>query len=191
MRGFWYATTVLVLANAAAADPISGKDAKTMLFSPKGAVVEMMVQDFLSPADVAALAMVAESQPYYGAVAVSPDEGLMVEATVAAANYHDTEAASVVAKAECDAKRKGTTPCMVVALIRPKDWEARAFQLSAAATEGFRTDYKGQGPIALAISPKTGLWGIAAGEDAAEAAVATCTGKAEVAPKDCAVAVAD
>lgn len=160
MRSISLSMALLLVAGIAQADPISGKDAKAQLFSPKGAEVEMLAQDFLSDADVKALQMVGEGQPYYGAIAVSPDEGLMVEATVAAANYHDTDAASVAALAGCEAKRKAETACTVVALIRPKGWEPRRFTLSAEATAVFKDTYKKAGT--LVVSAPTGKWGLCA-----------------------------
>ncbi len=171
-------------AGSAGAEPISGKDAKALLFAPKGAEVEMLAQDFLSETDVKALAMVGEGQAYYGAIAVSPSEGLMVEATVAAANYHDTPAAEAAALAGCEAKRKGDRPCQVVALIRPKGWESRDLQLSAEATTGFLDGYTA--PAAFAVSPSAGVWGLGAD---ATAAVAACTAKGDAG--DCAVVIAD
>jgi len=176
---------------AVAADPVTGKAAKSLLFAPEGAEVEMLGAGLLSESDAAALTMVAEAQPYYGAVAISPDEGLMAEATVAAANYHDTATATLVALAGCDAKRRGKTACVVVALIRPRGWVPRALQLSAAATAGFAKDYKGRGGKALAVSASTGLWGIATGNGAAAAAAAACAAKATPPAADCVVAVQD
>lgn len=176
---------------AAQADPITGKAARTLLFAPEGAEVEVLPQAGLTEKDAALLRTVGATQPYYGAIAVSPDEDLMVDATVAAANYHDTEAALVAALAQCETKRKGAAPCVVVALIRPKGWEPRGVQLSAAATLGFATDYKGKRGKALAISASTGGWGIATGDGAAAEAVAACAAKATPSASDCAVVVAD
>ncbi|MDP2740712.1 MAG: 5-aminolevulic acid synthase [Pseudorhodobacter sp.] len=192
MRGIGLAAVVLALFGAAAcADPVTGKAAGRMLFTAEGAEVEMLAQGFLSAADTAALQMVGAAQPYYGAIAVSPEEGLMVEATVAAANYHDTEAAAAAALAGCNARRSGKTACMVVALIRPKGWQARGLQLSAAATAAIRKDYGGRAPKALAISPTSGLWGIAKGPGAAQAALADCAAKATPPLTDCTLAVVD
>lgn len=176
---------------ALAADPITGKAARALLFAPEGAEVELLLPDLLPEAEALALKMVAEAQPYYGAVAISPDEGLMAEATVAAANYHDTNAATLAALAGCDAMRKGAAPCVVVALIRPKGWEPRGLQLSAAATAGFGHDYKGRGGKALAISASTGRWGVATGDGAGSAAVAACAAMDSPPVADCAVVVAD
>ena len=129
--------------------------------------VELLPQDFL-PADQAELLKtVGVSQPYYGAIAVSPDEGIMVKATVAAANYHTTEAASAAALKGCNAARQGARQCEVVALIRPRGWQPHPVQLSAAATEDFEANYRGRGAKAFAISTVTGDWGL--GTSAAEA----------------------
>lgn len=190
-RGLAAVAVVGLTTMAVAADPITGKAARAVLFAPEGAEVEMLVPGLLSEGDAAALKMVAEAQPYYGAVAISPDEGLMAEATVAAANYHDTDAATLAALMGCDAKRKGASPCVVVALIRPKGWEPRGVQLSAAATVGFAKDYKGRRGKALAISTSTGRWGVATGDKAVTAAVAACAAKAAPPVTDCAVVVAD
>lgn len=172
------ATTVL-------AEPLTAKAAKKALFAPKGASVEMRPAAGLSAQDQTVLATVATQQPYYGAIAISPAEGLMSEATVAAANYHDTAAAEAVALAECSAKKTADAPCVIAAVIRPEGYEVRPLQLSLDATTGFRSDYPRKGG-AMAISAATGGWGIAAG---AEAAVAACAAKAGA--TDCAVVIAD
>ncbi|MDT8855893.1 5-aminolevulic acid synthase [Paracoccaceae bacterium Fryx2] len=179
---------VLLAAGAASAGPIDGKGAQAMLFEAKGAEVRMIAQPFLTEADAKILAVVGAQQPYYGAIAVSPEDGLMFDATVAAANHHSTEAASAAALAGCDAKRKGAARCVVVALIRPAGWVARPLQLSSDATEGFRKAYKGSGPRAMAVSLSTGLWGIASGPDAPAAALAACAAKGAKAD-DCALAI--
>jgi hypothetical protein len=191
MRRISLALMGMMMAGAVQAEPLTGKQAKSMLFEAEGAEVEMLAQDFLSDSDVAALQIVGAAQPYYGAIAVSPDEGLMVEATVAAAKYHDTDAASVAALAACDAKRQGNAPCVVVALIRPLGWSPQPLQLSADATAGFAKDYKGSNGKALAISASTGGWGIAVGDNAAANAVSTCLDRAGVTVSDCAVVIAD
>ena len=142
-----------------------------MLYQGVEPEVELLAQDFL-PADQAALLKtVGVSQPYYGAIAVSPDEGIMVEATVAAANYHTTEAASAAALKGCNAARKGARACEVVALIRPKGWQQHPVQMSSAATDDFEENYRGRGAKAFAISTVTGDWGRA---ETADAALAEC-----------------
>ncbi|KAF0171338.1 MAG: hypothetical protein FD162_3063 [Rhodobacteraceae bacterium] len=178
-------TSVLVLAlvGMAGAEVIDGKTAKAALFAPVTAEVEILAEAGLPDDQAKALEMVGGQQPYYGAIAISPDAGLMSEATVAAANYHDTEAAAKVALAECDAKKTGKTSCVVAALIRPEGWEARGLQLSSDATAGFNADYKDG---ALAVSNSTGAWGV--GADAA-AALAACAALKDQ-TKDCVVLIA-
>lgn len=177
-----------VLASMAGADPLTGKAAKAMLFQPGKSVAEMAAGTGLSDADLAALKSVAETQSYYGAIALSPDEGMMSEATVAAVNYHDTAAASAAALAECNAKKTGKAGCVVVALIRPKGWKAPGFGLSSDATAAFKGYDRKVG--AMAVSPATGAWGMAVGEGAAEAAVADCAAKNDKAT-DCVVVIAN
>lgn len=165
------------LAGAAVAEPIDSKTAKKALFAPVKAEVEVLAAAGLPKDQAAALEIVGGQQLYYGAIAISPDEGLMSEATVAAANYHDTDAASKAALAECNAKKTGKTDCVVAALIRPKGWKDKGFQLSSDATAGFKDDDAG----ALAVSPSTGAWGT--GADADEA-VKACAAKNDQ-TKDC------
>lgn len=179
----------LIAAGAAVAEPVTGKAARKALLSTKGAEVEIMAVAGLPQDQSKVLEMVAGDQPYYGAIAISPDEGLMSEATFAAANYHDTASASAAALMECNAKKTGESDCVVAALIRPKNWKDTGFQLSRAATVGFKDDYDMEGG-ALAISMSTGLFGIANGEGAGPAAVAACAAKSEKA-NDCRIAVAN
>lgn len=173
---------VMILGSLAEADVVDGKAAKAALFPAVVAEVEILAAAGLPKDQAAALEMVGGQQPYYGAIAISPDDGLMSEATVAAANYHDTDAASAAALADCNAKKTGKTDCVIAALIRPKGWEKRDLQLSSDASAGFTADYK-QG--ALAISALTGAWGIGADADAA---VKDCASKNDQ-TKDCAVVI--
>ena len=186
---FLSAALVLGFGGFASADVLTGKVAKKMLYSGEKLEAEMIEQPFLADDQAKLLESVATQQPYYGAIAVSPDEGLMSEATIAAANYHSVEAASVVALAGCDAARKGETACVIVAFVRPKGWEARPVQMSSDATAAFRKDYGGKG-AALAVSASTGAWGMAKGDGAGDAAIAACAAKLAEA-KDCAVIIAD
>lgn len=185
----YVSVAVLGLAQAAFAQVLDGKAAKKALFAADEVGVQVMKQSFLVDNQAQILASVATQQPYYGAIAVSPTDGLMSEATLAAANYHTVEAASVAALAGCDAARKGDVPCVIVALIRPKGWEARPLQLSADATAAFRKDYANKGG-ALAVSASTGAWAMAKGADAANAAVAACTAKL-TGQNDCSVIISD
>lgn len=169
------ALALMLASPAAFAEPISGKAATAALFAPLKAEVEVLAEAGL-PADHAkALETVGVDQPYFGAIAIAPEEGLMSEATVAAANFHDTAAAAVAARAECDAKKTSATPCVVAAYIRPEGWKDAGFSLSSDATAAFR-DYDMKAG-ALAISASTGAFGMAAGEGAGAVAVAACAAK--------------
>ena len=175
-----------VLSTPALAEPLSGKAAKKILFAPVKAEVEILPEAGLPQEMADALVMVGEGQPYYGAVAIAPEEGLMSEATVAAANFHDTASAGVAALAECNAKKKTGADCVLAAYIRPKGWAEAGFSLSSDATAAFAEYDMKTG--ALAVSVSTGAFGMAAGEGAAEAALANCAAKNEKAT-DCALAV--
>lgn len=179
MSRLFCALLATLAALPAAAQSVTGDQAATLLYPAKGAEVEM-TPDILPKDQAKMLEMVAKDQPYYAAIAISPEEGLMSEATMAAANHHTVEAASAMALAQCNAKKKGATDCVIVATVRPEGWEARPLQLSSGATEDF-ANYSG----ALAISAATGAWGIG---NSAEEALAACQAKQETAT-DCAVAI--
>lgn len=181
----------LISTHAAFAEPLSGKAAKKALLSPKGAEAVILPSAGLPKDQAKVLSQVAADQPFYGAIAIAPDEGLMSEATFAAVNYHNTEAASAAAIAECNGKKKAASAaaCEVAALITPKGWQAGGFQLSRDATLAFRDSYAKQGG-ALAVSDLTGVFGIAEGPGAAVAAVAACAAKSAAAV-DCKVVIAE
>jgi hypothetical protein len=182
-------TFALACGSMAAAEPITIREAKKQLFSPKRSEVEMIAHDFLSPENSALLEQVAQGYAYYAAVAVAPDDELLKsEATMLVANHHSAEAASVAALAGCDAARKSKTPCEVVALVKPRKWEARDVQLSLEATLALDSDYGRKGPRALAISPTTGFFGLGQGDGAGQTATAVCSEKGA---DDCIVVVAD
>lgn len=172
----------VLAATVAKAETVTGDAAAAMLYAPGKAEVELS-QGALPDDQAKVLKMVAVDQPYYAAIAISPDEGLMSEATVAAANYHSVEAASAAAAAECDAKKKGAAACLVVAVVRPEGWQAQPLQLSSDATAAM-ADYAGG---ALAISAATGSWGLG---DSPDAAVAACVDR-NAAATDCVAVVAD
>lgn len=179
---------VHAMAAAVWAEPISGKDAKKALFAPVLAEVEILAEAGL-PADQAqVLVMVGEGQPYYGAIAIAPEEGLMSEATVAAANFHDTAAAATAALTECNAKKKTATDCVVAGYIRPKGWQENGVSLSSDASAAFQEYDMKTG--ALAVSVTTGAFGMASGDGAAESAVQACAAKNEKAT-DCALVIAN
>ncbi|WP_128253637.1 DUF4189 domain-containing protein [Falsirhodobacter deserti] len=161
-------------ATTATAQTMTLNDVRGMLYPNAKGAVEILPKDYL-PADQAALLQqVGAQQAYYGAIAISPDEGIMVEATVAAANYHNTETASAAALRDCNARRKAARECEVVGFIRPAGWKSQPVQLSQTATEAFIDDFRGNQPKAFAISPNSGDWGLAKGDNAADEAVAQC-----------------
>lgn len=164
------------------AETVTGDAAAAMLYPPKKAEVEMTA-DSLPKDQAKVLKMVAVDQPYYAAIAISPDEGLMSEATVAAANYHTLEDASAAALAGCNEKKKGGADCVVVALVRPEGWQAQPVQLSSDATAAF-ADYQGG---AVAVSAMTGSWGLG---DSTESAVQACVDRNPLAT-DCVAVIAD
>jgi hypothetical protein len=190
MRGLC-AVAIMALAGQAGAQAVDGATARKMVFKPKGVQVTIVAHDFLSEDDRKALAYAAEQQPYYGAIAMSPSEGLISEATLAAANFHDVDSARAKALESCNAARKkGTRPCVIAAEIRPSGWEARPLSLSASATEALRKEYgRGRGEKALAISPSTGKYAVSKGAGAADTALASCAATAGAG--DCRIAVAD
>ena len=177
---------VLTASFAAQAEPITGKDAKKALFAPQKAEIEVLPEAALPEDQVQVLQMVGESQPYYGAVAISPAEGLLVDATVVSTNFHDSASAAVAALAECNAKRKADAECIVAGYIRPKGWKDKGFSLSSDATAGFK-DYDMK-TGALAVSVLTGAFGLASGDAAGADAVAACAAKNKLAT-DCVVVV--
>lgn len=174
-----------LVAGAALAEPLTGKEAKKALFMAKTSEARIVSGAGLDAQSAQVLASVGAQQPWYGAIAISPGAGLMSEATVAAAKYHDVQSAARAALRDCNANPKSKSDCIVAAIIVPKGYqEGRPLQLSAEATEAFRKDYKGG---ALATSVATGAFGI--GADTASA-VAACQAKAPEAV-DCIVVIAD
>jgi hypothetical protein len=193
MRAIWKVGAVLGpvfmgWAAQAVAQPLDGRTARDALFITQDSTTAL-VSGVLPEDQASLLAQVTAGQAFYGAVAISPDAGLMAEATVAAVNHHSVEAAAAAAVRDCNAKKTGKADCVVAAIIRPKGWaEGRALQLSATATAAFRADYGRRGARALAMSPATGAFGMAQGDGAAAAALADC---ARDGASDCVVAVAD
>jgi len=170
---YWVLAATFV-ATAATAQTMGLKELRGMLYPNAKAEVEILTKDYLPPDQAALLRQVGAQQAYYGAIAISPDEGIMVQATVAAANYHNVETAAAAALRDCNAKRKAARECEVVGFIRPAGWEPQPVQLSQAATEAFVEDFRGNEPKAFAISPTTGEWGLAKGGNAANDAMAQC-----------------
>lgn len=180
----------LVLATPALADPVPGETARGQLFRADRVEVATYDVSGLSEQEVALLTQVAQTQRYYAAIAFAPAQGIMAEPTVMAANYHSLESARAAAQAQCNAQRSGGSACQIAMEVRPSGYAPREVTLSADATEGFNRDYRrARGERALAISPSTGLWSIARGAGAAEAAIAGCRG--DTTTNDCTVVIAD
>lgn len=151
------------------------REARRLVFARDGAVVgEVIPNDSLSTADVAILNQIVATQKYYAAVAISPDQGLVSEATVAAANFHDEDNARRVALEGCNERRaEDSAECAIVLIIRPEGWEpGRPLQLNTDATAALWGSYRQLGrPRAMAISEAAGQWGVG---DSWEAAVSDC-----------------
>lgn len=184
MRPIITALALASLAFPAAADTLTGAKAKKALFPADKAEVVLLPEANLPEAVATALQQVGAAQPYYGAFAISPEDGALTEATALAVNFHSVQAAGAFAVADCNKKKKGKAGCIVAAVIQPKGWKDKGFQLSSQATEGFKDGYpKKEG--AFAISPPTGGWGLGTG---AEAALADCAARNPTVA-DCTVAI--
>ena len=61
----------LIAATPALAEPISGKEAKKLLFAPVKAEVEIMPEAGLAADQAEILKTVGAGQPYYGAIAIA------------------------------------------------------------------------------------------------------------------------
>lgn len=173
---------------------LDGKTAKKMMFSHKGSEFVVLKQDFMSDADVKLLNLMSgmdqfKAVLYYGAIAASPSDGVTHKATVATSTHHSPAAAAVAAISECNALRSGGPDCVVVAQILPKKYTEQTFSLSASATAILKKTYlRGGGPKAMAISPTTGSYGVAKGDGAVDAALATCAAESAA---DCLIVVQD
>lgn len=175
------------------AQTVNEKEARKQLFSVKGHSVQIPKHSFIGDDEEKLLRQIAETQYYYGAVAVPPSEGLFSEAAFAAANFHSIPAAEAEALKNCEAKRKGGAPCTIVLRIFPRKWSQQPLMMSRDATEGFEKEYKrAKDPKAFAISPSTGAWSSFEGEGAEVFSVARCNDKAK--PRgaaDCLIVIKD
>ncbi len=198
MKGLCAGLLALAAAGPAMAQGVADeRAARSMLFHESRAELVARPDPAVDPRLMAVLqdrrqaAALVGSVPYYGAVAVSPDQGLVPEAIVSVGNYHSVPSAAAAALAACNAQRpSGTRPCVLAAEIRPRGWEARALQLSSGATAVFRRVYRrGNGEKALAISPSSGGYGVGKGAGAAASAMAACA--AAGGAGDCRVVIAD
>jgi hypothetical protein len=184
------ATVIVGAASAAAAQPMSQRDAQKQLFPTRGTSVT--VSDTLSATDQDIIRRTIDllreqlggPVKYYASIAYSPDEGLLSEALQSAGNFHSLAAADAAAISACNkARASGTQGCKIAGRVLPRGYEARDLTLSFDATSAFRQAYRrAQKPKAFAMSESTGAYGIGNG---AEAALGVCGAS------DCRVVVAD
>lgn len=189
---------VILLASQAIGAPLNGKTAKKMLFSPKGSEFRIVAQDTMGKTDLATLKALLGMKEikailYYGAIAMSPKQGLAHESTAASANHHSLAAASAQALKQCNILRGGGPKCVVVVNIIPKKYVERPLTLSVSATTAFRRTYlKGRGGKAMAISPATGEYAVAKGSGAAKIALKVCAKAARAKyANDCQIVIED
>lgn len=194
--------TSLIVATQGMAEPITYKEARKVLPKANGKVTLVTFEDRLSENDIAALASaklkpsdvfkgIGASLSGYGAVAISPDEGVLVEWLSGVSQHHSIEAARSAAIAYCNEKKKrASAACVTLVEVLPKGAKAGAvLTLSDKANAALRKDYrKLKEPRAFAISPSTGDFGMDRGDGGrALDACGAATNKA----KDCIIVVAD
>ena len=192
----------LILATQAGAEPLSFKEARKILPKANGKITLMSFEDRLSESDVAALAAanlklkdvfkgIGASLSGYGAVAISPDEGVLVEWISGVSQHHSAQAAREAAIAYCNSKKKrGSADCVTLVEVAPKGAKEDAvLTLSEKANAALRKTYrKMDTPRAFAISPSTGDFGMDRGDGTR--AIANCASAANKAA-DCVIVIAD
>lgn len=185
------AAVLICIAGIAGAESLTLKDARKAL--PKGNRVEAVMPEaaFLDEKQQAIVLSLKDTIPYYGALALSPDEGLFVDWLNAAGQHHSIEAAREAALGHCNSNRKeSSAECVVVLEVSPKGADPEApISLSAEGFDALKGDYrKLKGAKAYAISPSTGNFGFARGDGGR--ALDACS-KAGDGASDCKVVVAD
>ncbi|MEL7105407.1 MAG: 5-aminolevulic acid synthase [Pseudomonadota bacterium] len=194
MRLFNFALAVMLSAGAAKAEPMSGQAAAGLLFEPGTRSIQLSskIAD-RQRAMVGVLVPLMEKQlnqsvQYYGAFAISPDEGFQADSSQSALNYHSVAAADRAALSACNARRKsGSAQCVLAARILPEGYKRQPLSLSTHATRAFRQTYRqARAPKALAISAATGAFGVGA----PDAALQTCQREAG-GVNDCAIVIRD
>lgn len=199
---FFTLATGLFVATQGLAEPISFKDARKILPKANGRVTLATFEEQLSETDIARLASanlkpkdvfkgIGASLSGYGAVAISPDEGVLVEWLSGVSQHHSIEAARTAAIDYCNSKKKpASADCVSLVEVSPRGAKADAeLSLSEKANDALRTAFrKLDTPRAFAISPTTGDFGMDRGDGTrAVAACAAASNKAN----DCIVVVAD
>lgn len=185
------ALAVVAVAIPAGAESLNLKEARKVLPRGKRNVAVMPDTSFLDEKQQAIVLTLKDTIPYYGALALSPDEGLFVDWLNASGQHHSIEAARTAALAHCNSNRKAASAkCVVVLEVSPKGADADvSFSLSQEASVALRGDYrKLKAPKAFAISKTQGTFGMAGGDGAR--ALDACA-KAGEGARDCEVVVAD
>lgn len=193
-KGIVVAAFAAFLGAAAGSEPISSAAAGDLLFDPDQRAIQVSSRiDDQQRAMVGVLVPLMEQQlnqklTYYGALAISPDEGFQSNSAQSALNHHSVAAADRAALAACNAKRGSrAASCVVAARILPKGYEPRDLSLSSKATLAFETVYaRARAPKALVISARTGAYGVGNPDEA----MATCRRVARTV-NDCAIVIRD
>lgn len=183
--------TFCILGTSAIAEPLSFKEARKMLPNGKRVDGQVIEFEFLDEKAKAILKTLIASVPYYGALAVSPDEGLFVEWLQAAGQHHSIDAARASALSHCEANRKpSSAACVVVLEVSPKGArDGASLSLSADGYTAFRGAYrKLKAPKAFAISESQGTFGFAKGDGLR--ALDACKSSGAGA-RDCKIVIAD
>jgi len=184
----------IIVTGPAAAEPVSGREAGRLLFDAgQSRVIVSSRLDERGQQMVRLMVPLMEQQlgrklEYYGAIAMSPDEGFQSEASQSALNYHGVAAADAAALSACNANRRsGTRGCILAARILPAGYEERGLTLSTNATRALRDTYaRARAPKALAASASTGAFAVGRPDEA----LAACQRGARGAG-DCAIVVRD
>lgn len=174
MRSAVLCVVIAAIASPGAAQSVNGDAARQQIYPTRGVQVAVsrslsaeeraIVQELVKEAD-----RTGQGFRYYGSIAYSPSEGMTGQSIRGAFNYHSTDAADSAAVASCNAAG-GRGGCQVAAHILPRGYEPGRMQLSYDATNAFRSTYRRvRGAKALAISPGTGAWKMAEGNDTADA----------------------
>jgi len=123
-------SVVLLCAGQAAAQTAIATEQSTL----GRAAITLHLHPFLTEEELVTLRLVATNEQAlslfvlgtagYAALAVSPEDGFvrdgaLVASAVARADLPDAQAASKAAQADCDAVRRGPTPCVVVLEVAP------------------------------------------------------------------------
>lgn len=177
------------LALPATAQVLDFGAARKVVIDTKKTVAIIADASFLAEKEQGILKGLRETIPFYGALALSPSEGLYVEWLNASAQFHSRETARAAAMAHCEANRKPDSEgCVVVLEVVPRGSdEGLALTLSAPAASAMRKEYrKLDKPRAFAISDATGNYGLARGDGGR--ALAACASQGAT---DCRIVIAD